>query len=1120
MEYVLCIEGIGWLSDEIAGPKNGFEGNLFTTADLNGDLASKLALTAKANILTKNQATTGDALGDTTGFTAVDSATLQSLYFDSESNAPDFPGRVVWVDPSSTVNGTRGGVQTDAVSASATTAYVGSVYVRKSGAGSTSVRVYLRDEVNGIDGTATTATVTGTAWSRVEATLTTGAGSPTISMYVLEETADGGVAFNIRQAQIETGSTATVWFSGTVRTGSVTVHKGLMLPESVGDKIDPLTYKYEVGGMDFEIVDDIQSSGASYIAASVTPHRTGNETTVSSSFAYTADDLVLVDGTDFAAGGTVWLGGRELVYLGSKSGGGPHTYTDCIRGYLGTPRGTVAPAFPDVSGMAWAAGTVAHSVNKFMYNRRVRLYAHAPGETPDGMLLLYSGRLRGLRSDGGGTSWTFESAGEQVNAFGRVKYCNSAWNIRQTNFIAPNGTPFQSYSMPGSGSGTPTQETSITEQEAGSGLARLSMNLNSAGITAFPGGDDSMGLISIYQYRSEPGGTAGAKAAILTTAPQAPTVGNTAYCADSYIQAGERIVHVLAKRPHNGSTEYEGDKLMCSALNVFGDFWLNWSLEAMPVKFLLDNVGDEWKLSRFAVNRMVRRNPIDVLLMFLTSTHDEFYIADSDGSGTGRQIGFASLPTTDWAGFALHCVEGADKGYARKILSTSSTNIVLEQAFPSGTDVGGAEYQVRNTIYDVLPIGWGLAVPNHRIDVAQFEYVRDRFLADVTIGKFVIGTSERTDILDMLLKDICQAYNILIFIGRDGRLTCRYMGEALGDGLVDDYVTISKSDVIGDVGDLQYHLDKPIGSVDLRVRSTGRAVVAIQYDNPYGGSVMYEETGRTYATIQAPSMDGATTTLKVTSTELASAFGGENLESIEVSAMFNSVEDCGQVIALAYSRLSRYASAPPTMEFMLGLHQAEDIQAGTYLSITHDSIIDPYSGSTGLSSRVGKVLQTDILLRQEDPGISVVVELLPNVAAGKIAPACEVVSKSSDANGQYLKCYPDKYVIDTDNDRDHNYFAVDDRVELRDKTGALKEDLGTVTGFGSDFVSDPSQATDSDANIRIYVSDASITSSIASGDYITFKPWSGSNTDRMDGYAPYASSAGALTGGDGPKEFG
>lgn len=154
------------------------------------------------------------ALGNTTGFTAVDGATIAS---NSTHRVADASLSVV---TSAVVNGVRGGAQVNSTAGfSAGSTYAGSVWVKPTT--STSIRAYLRDETAGVDGTPVTVACAANVWTRIDDfTITMGGASTNASMYVLEETADSGITFYCDHFQVEVGTVSDPWADPTTATAA------------------------------------------------------------------------------------------------------------------------------------------------------------------------------------------------------------------------------------------------------------------------------------------------------------------------------------------------------------------------------------------------------------------------------------------------------------------------------------------------------------------------------------------------------------------------------------------------------------------------------------------------------------------------------------------------------------------------------------------------------------------------------------------------------------------------------------------------------------------------------------------------------------------------------------
>jgi hypothetical protein len=145
---------------------------------------------------------------DTTGFTAVDGATLLQ--------SPDYfyhGTKSLRVLTSATVNGARGGVYTTGVQAGATGTVAGSCYVFATSA--VSVRAYLYNATLGTSSAIKTIALAPYTWTRIaELTLTANATTDLVSLYILEESADSGIEFFVDALQIENLTYSTPFVDG------------------------------------------------------------------------------------------------------------------------------------------------------------------------------------------------------------------------------------------------------------------------------------------------------------------------------------------------------------------------------------------------------------------------------------------------------------------------------------------------------------------------------------------------------------------------------------------------------------------------------------------------------------------------------------------------------------------------------------------------------------------------------------------------------------------------------------------------------------------------------------------------------------------------------------------
>lgn len=177
---------------------------------------------ATTNLLPQNVRTGTDTLANTTGFTHVDPGPL----FDSlvlplpGTMKPAYQGsRVLRFETHvGAPNGFRGGILTNPIAALPATTYAASLYASLGQGGPGAMRMFLRDSVNGIDGTIDTQTPPTSLsdkWARFRSVVTTGGGAPQLSILFLEDVVDTGFLQIWADAfQIEQQPKATSWFDG------------------------------------------------------------------------------------------------------------------------------------------------------------------------------------------------------------------------------------------------------------------------------------------------------------------------------------------------------------------------------------------------------------------------------------------------------------------------------------------------------------------------------------------------------------------------------------------------------------------------------------------------------------------------------------------------------------------------------------------------------------------------------------------------------------------------------------------------------------------------------------------------------------------------------------------
>jgi hypothetical protein len=906
---------------------------------------------------------------------------------------------------------------------------------------------------------------------------------------------------------------------------SCTIHKGLNLPSGVSDSYDPRTGRYSAGAARFTIQDQDDT-----LLSNIKPLITnGNSGTLSSALNYDATSVVTVE--QWSAGQVVWIAGREAIKLGTEGGGGPYTYSNSTRGYLGTPRGRFDDRPTAVAEFAWESGTSVHDYNRYWFDRRVALFMHVPGEAVDNVVRIYTGKLRPIRLSQQGINWIIPVTQDITTRMRRMHYGAVECVANHNDFVHPDGKFFSRGGQPvaarGFGSTVGTGRTrnppqQVTPEEAPS--IRRTINITTSS-TAWR---EYLAPATAYNYRNRvPGGTAGMRSTIVSTptTPQTVQDSDSRYRIDSYLQVDGNIIKALYKTPIGATQEKNYTEFLTDVASYeTGSNYLGVFDNGIKIRFLLDNFAEDNVETRFPINSSSgsrwTRNPIDVLLIFLLSTNNEYKVADVTG-GTVTTATFAanSFNADEWIGYSLHCVEQANNlGESRLISDNDTDTITVDRPFTNA--VASGEYQIRNSIYDVLPLGWGLGVPNTQVDITSFEDIRDKYLADAQLGRFMLGLEDEVDVWDLLVDNIARPYGFMMRPDRTtGKLTAVYVGHtAVQDGLDESYTAVAAKNIL-DISDIDWMPRAPAGRIEVQTRSINDLAIEPVYELvQMGAANVFPPTkvlrGYKSARIASPGADGKGAIVPFVVGEKDTSIDNTQLETITYSAMFNTTDDIHDfIVPRMIGVLSQEQKPAPEADITLDMSFMLTVQAGTLLSvtdITNWNPINPYTATRGWASLVCRVISTTQILSQKNPGIKCRIQLLNSVTGGRIAPACNIDSKGG--NDHITVHFPDgtaaeqaDFDVDPD-DLDWALFRVDDLVEIRDKLGVVQA-TATIAGFGSTLQTLPSGAIDGE----IHFDGAPLGAYVwASGDYLTFQAWSASNTANMNLYAAYADAGETL----------
>lgn len=898
-------------------------------------------------------------------------------------------------------------------------------------------------------------------------------------------------------------------FEGVVRNGggvSLRLRAGL-IPESVSESLDPRKVKYDPGAFSWQAVDV-----GNFLLENFAPAKEATETTIYEAFGYSATTIKIAGASPiFDENEVIWVGRREAIALGPRTTSvGYATYTDCVRGYLGTPRGRRDPYNQQrTHAFIWDAGVSASPVNRYWTDRRVRLWAIPENAaTSSEAFLIFQGLLKRATADNAGVKWSFSATGDVLPSSCNRMRISAPLLMKDNSFRMKDGVVMSRYYTGQNNNGTVGASDDFIEPSEVDNYERIvelaPLTVDEAEDAGFLSNGWPL-IKALYQYRSEPGGTAGMYAGGTLANPlqAADYDGNDA--AESLIVANGNILRV--KHRHDPTTSPALVRTNVNADGI-GQWFTGYFTQDTKVHWCLDNLKDGWNYSRYSIDRMVRRNPIDVALMHMTTMPDEFYIFDAQASSTTTLVRtpVSQTANTYWVGHYLHCVEGVNKGYSRKITGVGVThaNNLQTEAWPN-TPGTGDEYQIRNTRYDVLPITWGMGIHKDLIDVEAFEEIREAYFKDVQLGRFIIDGSTPLDFWGFLHQHIFEPYGIAVRLDRTTRkITPVYVGDPQTSGVYESVTALTKDDIFH-VGDLNYSLAKPVTRVYLKTRD--KETVKTRYEAFQG------TPNAQYGVEDVAHPDPAqakAVKFEIVARELESAMQGTDREALEVSAMLNTIDDIHNLLSNVQSRLLRYAYPAPTINLKVGVDKFPSLYVGCYVSITFaDALVNPFTAARGWDGVTGRVIGLRLPINTS-PTVEIDVELLEEVRPGLIAPAGYITSRTTGAAGNVT-------ISDTEytsklGDKDLYYFTVGDELEIRDDEGALIGNLGTITSFGSNLVSDPTLANSSRINVSGTVP--------SGGTYVTFAPYSNTQSTSQKRYAALVDGSTLLLPSSAPpKEY-
>lgn len=916
------------------------------------------------------------------------------------------------------------------------------------------------------------------------------------------------------------------------------IHKGLKPPSSVSSEMDPVTLEFRQGGATFEILDlndDLDTTFQPFKQTLTSDTETLGKLNAGVVYTGTTVDIAYTN-----PGGSVspmvqndvaFIGGREAVLLGGRSslGGDVYRYSNCTRAYVGTRRGNLDPRAP-IKGDEhyWFPNTLVYPHSPYWKTRRIILWARIPGEDSANMIRLFTGSIKRMHREDYGTRWVITSDAALRDPDLLVKpRLPRGWTISSArNYYHPS--PLDSWDRPSGG-----KEIFIDPGH----------NLYDIGY-----------LGTLYAYRNRVAGGVNGAAAIATAGAAATPQSTTQQFSNTQWETtttarnvhlsgrpvlidGKKITRVAYQPPNNSDQYFINTVVLSAHEHEFGEdtFWEP-TVDALsggkvPILPLIDNLLDDEDTSVYMVNDTVRRNPLDVFLIHLTSQDSAFFRADAASGGGTTTVNFTApgWSTDEWVGYSLHAVEGTNAGQSRVITANTSTAITVgEGGFPFFSHSGN-EYQIRATNYDVLPLGWGMCARPNSVDVDEIERVRDTYLATAEVGRFVLGDDPEVDTWKLMTREVLNPFGCFPYLNSAGKISVRFVGHALDNGVEETYASVSESGLHQDsIRTIDMQPRDRVSKIALRVRLPVALAARPRFEpldplDPQSPPIQVGFDPVTYVG-SAPTTESAAEVVFFEAVDLPY---GQPEEDLIVSAVLNDTDSLESISAIINSRLSIYTNPPPETDITFAFKHLADIYVGALVQVSSAKLgaFDPYAVSDDWSSQVCRILS--MVIDFKNLALRCRVQILPSVPGAKIAPAFSggflsgTMTKvtgptgvTGDA-GVFVQYRVPLDPADGHENTDLIGFAVNDRIELRDINGAYKEGPFVIQSFGDNESSTPEGADADRINL-----DSAVSGTLAAGDYFTFAPWSASNTSNMNGFAAYADGTNEELGsGDSPKRY-
>lgn len=461
---------------------------------------------------------------------------------------------------------------------------------------------------------------------------------------------------------------------------------------------------------------------------------------------------------------------------------------------------------------------------------------------------------------------------------------------------------------------------------------------------------------------------------------------------------GTPVYVILSTNEYLGQNiNYHDKPVLPFELNAYGETTRRAGTRAL--------YGDFYGGTAYAVSR----NPIDLFLALATSDPDgrpkytstlsaAIAIGDTTATITG-----ATFTTDQWVGYALFArktATGSTDVLTRRI--TSNTATVLTFTPSSGVAcASGNAIEIRNSIYDLLPLGFGWGLRPENIDCTSFEAIRDRYLSAVDLKHIYLGGTFKDDLKSWAEKSLWKLLGCYTYTAVDGRMRLAVMAPPLPGVSLTTYTTAH----ILERGQLNYNFANTIKEVHIKYGINGKTdynITSVSNRN----SLNYPFAHKT----------------------------------VSITSDFMSADAESVLIDLAVRLVELYELPMPYIDITFDIRM-RTVTVGSYLKLTLANVPDITSTTLGWTAKKCLVVGRKFNFSEKQESITFTLAFFDSQAGNYtyIAPCCNITAW--DSVNKILTVTQNMFLPPSSagsENADTNNFAINDRIKIITSAGANK----------------------------------------------------------------------------------